>query len=119
LRHGDDLRMPPKGKLPASVLADFEAWVTMGAPDPRDGKPAAGVRVIDLEEGRKFWSFQPPRKSEPPKVKDTAWAKDDIDCFLLGAMEAKGLKPVGAAAKRELIRRITFDLIGLPPTPEE
>src|SRR5207245_429786 len=55
LRHSDELRMPPKAKLPANVVADFEMWIRMGAPDPRDGSAIAGVRVIDIEEGRKFW----------------------------------------------------------------
>jgi len=119
LRHSDELRMPPKSKLPANVVADFEAWVKMGAPDPRDGLAVAGVRVFDIEQGRKFWAFQAPTKSEPSKQKDTAWPKSDIDRFLLAALEAKNLKPVAPATKRELIRRVSFDLIGLPPTPQE
>ena len=91
----------------------------MGAPDPRDA-PAKVVKwEIDIEKGRKFWAFQPPKKTAPPEVKDAAWPRGDIDRFLLSEMEAKGLKPVGDADPRTLLRRVTFDLIGLPPTPED
>jgi hypothetical protein len=119
LRHSDELRMPPRGKLPAAVIADFEKWIKMGAPDPRDGKHSVAEREINIEEGRKFWAFQAPRKVAPPQVKDGSWPAGDIDRFILVGLEAKGLKPVKPATKRELIRRATFDLIGLPPTPEE
>jgi hypothetical protein len=110
--------MPPKDKLPDQVIADFETWVKMGAPDPRDGTKVV-KHEIDIEKGRKFWAFQPPVKVEPPKVKDAAWARADIDRFLLAALEAKDLKPVGDADKRTLIRRVYHDLTGLPPSPEE
>jgi hypothetical protein len=110
--------MPPKEKLPDQVIADFETWVKMGAPDPRDGTKIA-KNEIDIEKGRKFWAFQPPTKAEPPKVNDAAWARSDIDRFLLAALEAKHLKPVGDADKRTLIRRVYHDLTGLPPSPEE
>jgi hypothetical protein len=115
----DDLKMPPKQKLSDEVIADFERWVAMGAPDPRDGKAPAVAKGIDVEAGRKFWSFQPPRASPPPTVKDEAWPRSDIDRFLLAQLEAKGLKPVGDADRYTLIRRVYFDLVGLPPTPEE
>ena len=82
--------------------------------------PGKVVKVeIDIEKGRKFWAFQPVQKPAVPAVKDAAWPKSDIDRFLLAALEAKGLKPVADADPRTLIRRVTFDLIGLPPTPEE
>ena len=90
----------------------------MGAPDPR-GAAAAKAPAIDLEKGRKFWSFQPPRMVKPPAVKDTAWPASDIDRFLLASLEAKGLKPVSDAERHVLIRRVSFDLIGLPPAPDE
>ena len=115
----DDLKMPPKTKLPDEVIADLERWVAMGAPDPRDGKAPVAAKGIDIEEGRQFWAFQPPRKSTPPEVKDEAWPRSDIDRFLLERLEAKGLKPVGDADSYTLLRRVYFDLIGLPPTPEE
>ena len=116
----DDLRMPPKAKLPDAVVADFEAWVKMGAPDPRTGPAGVAARPsIDLAKGREFWSFRPPKKSAPPAVKRADWPRGDIDRFLLAALEARGLAPVADADRPRLLRRVTFDLIGLPPTPEE
>jgi hypothetical protein len=115
----DDLRMPPTKKLSDEVIADFEKWVAMGAPDPRDGPAKVAKHEIDIEKGRKFWAFQPPRKATPPTVKDAAWPRGDIDRFLLAGLEAKGLKPVADADPRTLLRRVSFDLIGLPPAPEE
>ena len=114
----DTFKMPPKGKLPDSVIDDFEKWIAMGAPDPRGGEAVAKT-TIDFDEGRKFWSFQPIRKHAPPAVKSTSWPASEIDYFTLAKMEELGLKPVSPVGKRELIRRATFDLIGLPPTPNE
>ncbi len=74
---------------------------------------------IDWTAARQFWSFQPVRKPNAPVVKDGAWPKTDIDRFILARLEAEQLKPAGLADKRTLIRRATFDLTGLPPTPEE
>jgi mono/diheme cytochrome c family protein len=119
VRYGDPAaQMPPKGKLPDHIIADLDAWVRMGAPDPRDG--AKTVRQeIDVAKGRAFWSFQAPKKILAPAVKDAAWPRSNIDRFLLAALEAKGLRPVGDADKRTLIRRVSLDLTGLPPTAEE
>lgn len=115
-----DTAMPPKGKLPDHVIADFEAWVKMGAPDPRDGAAATAPKyVVDIEKGRSFWAFVAPKKTPVPQVQDAAWARSDIDRYLLAELEKKGLKPVGDADKRTLIRRVYLDLTGLPPTPEE
>jgi cytochrome c553 len=117
----DDLQMPPKAKLPDQVIADFETWVKMGAPDPRglsQGK-SAEHRGIDLEKGRQFWAFQPPLAAKPPQVRDASWPRADFDRFLLAALDAKGLKPVADADRHALIRRVSFDLVGLPPTPSE
>jgi hypothetical protein len=115
----DGLEMPPKGKLPDHVIADFERWIRMGAADPRGGQAAPAPTTIDLEAGRKFWAFQPPRRHAVPRVVHTAWPRSDIDRFILAALEAKGLQPVGDTDRRTLIRRATIDLIGLPPTPAE
>jgi hypothetical protein len=116
----DDLKMPPTKKLPADVIADFEKWIALGAPDPRDGAARLVKKTgIDIDKGRKFWSFQPPRKAPPPAVKDGAWPRGAIDRFLIADLEAKGLRPVADADPRALIRRVTFDLTGLPPTAEE
>jgi hypothetical protein len=116
IRHAGDTKMPPKNKLPDSVAKDFEQWISMGAPDPRDG---ATVKGIDWAAARKFWAFTPVKKPALPAVKDTAWATTEIDRFILAKLEEKNLRPVAAADKGTLIRRATFDLTGLPPTPEE
>jgi Protein of unknown function (DUF1553)/Protein of unknown function (DUF1549)/Planctomycete cytochrome C len=113
-----DLKMPPKEKLPKEVIANFEKWVAMGAPDPRGGSSMAWKGKLDIESGRRFWSFRVPQKPAVPNVKNAAWAKSDIDRFLLAALETKGLKPVADADAEMLVRRIYFDLIGLPPTPK-
>ncbi|RBP40437.1 cytochrome c [Roseimicrobium gellanilyticum] len=128
IRYGNkDMEMPPKGKLPASVIADFEAWVKMGAPDPRgeqvaDAGNAASQwkkKDIDVVEGRKFWAYQPPKKSPVPEVKNTAWPRSDLDRYILAKLEEKGLQPVADAQKLDLLRRVTFDLTGLPPTLDQ
>ncbi len=120
IRHvKDDLTMPPKKKLDDNVIADFEKWITMGAPDPRDGSVKSTKHEIDIEKGRKFWAFQAPKKPTLPALNNAAWPKGDIDKFLLAELEAKGLKPVTDADPRTLVRRLYFDLIGLPPAPEE
>jgi hypothetical protein len=119
IRYEDpDFAMPPKKKLPAEVIADLEKWIAMGAPDPRQGE-AGAVTTIDLEEGRKHWSFQPLSNPSVPEVKDKSWPRTDIDRFILAALEAKGLRPVADAAPHELRRRLHYDLTGLPPDPAE
>jgi mono/diheme cytochrome c family protein len=111
-----DLQMPPKGqKLTDSEIADLVAWVKMGAPDPRTG--AANQKA--WTDPKKHWAWQPLTKPPLPAVHDSAWVKTPIDQFILAKLEDKGLKPNPPADKRTLIRRATFDLIGLPPTPEE
>jgi hypothetical protein len=122
LKYDGDVQMPPKGKLPANVVADFEQWVKMGAPDPRTGgataaKVAAGM---DLEKGRAFWSIQLPKAQIVPKADDVKFeVRTPVDAFIAAGWKAKGLTPAGSADRRTLIRRATFDLHGLPPTPEE
>lgn len=128
IRYGNkDMEMPPKGKLAESIIADFETWVKMGAPDPRgelvaDATSTAAQwkkKEINIAEGRKFWAFQPPKKSAVPDVKTPAWPKSDIDRYVLARLEEKGLQPVADAQKLDLLRRVTFDLTGLPPTPDQ
>ena len=114
----EGLEMPPKGKLPDEVIEDFVQWIGMGAPDPRVGK-AAKPGKVDLAEARKFWAFRRPKASPVPTVAETSWPKSDIDHFILASQEKEHLQPVADADAVTLIRRITFDLIGLPPTPEE
>lgn len=122
IRHTDaKLQMPMGGKLPDQVIKDFEDWVKMGAPAPRASTltVASNYPAYNFDEARKFWSFQPLKDHQPPKVKNAAWVKSPIDRFVLAKLEEKGLKPVADADKRALIRRATFDLTGLPPTPED
>ncbi len=119
LRHAGDVKMPPNKKLPAAVLADFETWVTSGAAVPDAGKAPAVAKETDWAKARQFWAFQPPVKFPPPAIKDAAWPLREIDRFVLAELEKRQLKPAGPATKRELLRRATFDLTGLPPTPEE
>jgi len=116
----DELQMPPDNKLPEDVVADFARWIAMGAPDPRDGAAAPiQERTFDLAEARKFWAFQPPQRHRSPERKRGAPSGNVIDEFILARLEAEGLQPVDFADKRTLIRRVTFDLAGLPPTPDE
>jgi hypothetical protein len=120
VRYTEELRMPPKGKLPDAVIADLEKWIAMGAPDPRTTTAASkAAKPLDVQAGRAFWAFQPPRRSPVPKVKDTGWPRGEVDAYLLAALEAKGLRPAADADKAVLLRRTYFDLIGLPPTPQQ
>jgi hypothetical protein len=109
--------MPPGDKLADNVIHDFEKWVEMGAPDPRAKSDAK--KKPSLADSRKFWSFQPVKKQTPPKIRNTSWPRTDIDRFVLAKMEDKQLTPVADADRFTLLRRLSFDLIGLPPTPEE
>jgi cytochrome c553 len=116
----EGLEMPPKEQLPKDVIAKFEQWVKMGAPDPRDGKSAPIRRKIDFEKSREFWAFQPIKNPDVPKPKtNKGWSKNSIDDFVLTRLNNKGLKPVRDVEPHVLCRRIYFDLIGLPPTPEQ
>ena len=123
VRYKDEAtKMPPKAKLSDEQIADLETWVKMGAPDPRDGTAKAAHREIDIEKGRQFWAFQPPKNVPAPRSRDakrSAWATTPIDAFLMAEMEKRNLSPVGDADKRTLLRRVHLDLTGLPPTPEE
>lgn len=116
-----DLAMPPQGTLPIEEIALLEQWVGLGAPDPRTGQDEVKTTKtsIDLENGRRFWSFQPMVQTPLPEVRNKAWIRSPLDYFILSRLEIKDLKPVTAADRRTWIRRVTFDLIGLPPTPDE
>ena len=117
----DGIEMPPKGKLPGAIVADFERWVRMGAPDPREATPAArpGPSGIDLAAGRRFWAYQRPRRHDAPEVADPGWPIEPLDRFILAGLEARGLRPTRDADRTTLIRRLSYDLNGLPPTPAE
>ena len=120
LQHQDTLKMPPKNKMPDGIIANFSKWILMGAPDPRIPIKNNLIKSkIDLKEGRNFWSFIKPSKNKTPTVKNKNWPKNDIDRFILSKLESNELTPSRAATKRELIRRIYYDLTGLPPTPKQ
>ena len=117
----DGLEMPPKGKLPEAVIADFQKWIELGAPDPREKPKVAATekKYNTLESGRSFWAFQPPKRHAVPTVKQANWPRGDIDRFVLAKLEAADLKPAPDADPATLLRRVHFDLVGLPPTPSE
>ena len=121
IQYGDDLRMPPKSKLPPEEIATITRWVEQGAPWPvgRATSSSGAARPFNLRERAGHWSLRPVKDPAPPEVKDQAWPLNPVDRFLLAKLEAKGLRPAGEADRRTLIRRVTFDLIGLPPRPEE
>ncbi len=115
----ENLQMPPKGKkLSPEQIADLEAWVKMGAPDPRVAKVNEGTETIAIK-ARTHWAFQPLKQPAIPKVRNRRWVKTPVDAFILARLEDKGLVPSPQADRRTLIRRATFDLLGLPPNPEE
>jgi hypothetical protein len=122
LRYDDDLQMPPKGKLPEAVVKDFEVWIKAGANDPRtakadvEKKPATG---IDLAAGKTFWAFQSPKEQPTPAVYDQSRPATKIDYFIQAKLDEAQLSPAPPADQRTLIRRLYFDLIGLPPPPEQ
>ncbi|HTU25883.1 MAG TPA: PSD1 and planctomycete cytochrome C domain-containing protein [Pirellulales bacterium] len=121
LRYDDkeSTQMPPEGKLPEREIALLTQWVERGAPDPREeAAGAAKKREINLAEERKHWAYQPLGFAQPPTVKNEAWCRTPIDRFVLGKLEEKGIAPNGPIERRKLIRRVYFDVIGLPPAPE-
>jgi hypothetical protein len=115
-REGDLPQMPPSGALPEREIAVLAEWVRRKAPMPES---AAGGKALSLEEGRRFWSFRPLAAQLVPAVKASAWPRTRTDAFLLAALQSHGLGPSPEADRRTLIRRLSFDLIGLPPSPSE
>jgi hypothetical protein len=107
-----ELQMPPSksgGRLPAAVVTNFERWIAAGAFDPR------GAETAGKTGARELWSLHPPRKGGVPVPKQKDWPRTDVDCFVLAAMEPRGLKPVGDSDPRALLRRVFCDLTGMPP----
>jgi len=109
----DDLKMPPGKKLPDAEIAVLAQWIALGAPWSANQSATADPPA------QKYWAFVPPQAPALPEVKHADWVKSPIDAFVLAGLEAKNLQPAPPASKRELIRRATFDLTGLPPTPDE
>src|SRR5207302_10651168 len=122
IRYGDDLRMPPKGKLSNEQIAVLTTWIKLGARWPDNPKAVRGrstERLTISGKDRAFGSCPPVKQPLVPDVRDKSWARTPIDAFVLAKLEERGLHPVAPAEKRTLLRRATFDLIGLPPTIEE
>jgi hypothetical protein len=118
VRQSDDATpMPPKGKLPDAVIADFEKWINAGAPAPGDDTAQSPTARADM--ARRHWAFQPVRDLPPPAVRDPSWCRSSVDRFVLAKLEEKGVFPSPPADRRTLLRRVTFDLAGLPPSPQE
>ncbi len=114
-----DLEMPPDEQLPAEVIADFRRWIALGAPDPRRTKPGPDESSQEKSNPIELWSLQPIGNPQVPTVSDHTWPRTDGDRFILAKLQAAGLKPNADAAWPTLLRRVYFDLIGLPPTPEQ
>ncbi len=122
-----DLQMPPKNRLSNSDIAILERWIADGAHDPRSDDVAESIRPdsadaavgMSIEAGREFWSFRPVANPAIPNVSDPSWVRTPIDAFVLAKLDEHGLQRAPQADRRTLIRRAYFDLIGLPPTPEE
>ncbi len=116
-------QMPPTAKLPSEEIETLTEWVRRGAPWPgspstAEGLPATG-ETFDIDERSRHWAFQPLSNPVPPVTKDKGWVRNAIDQFILAQLEEQGLRPADEADRRVLIRRLTYDLTGLPPTPEE
>ena len=122
VRYADPAKqMPPKGKLPEASIQILEEWVRRGAPDPRIGpsQPIKKARTIDLAEEGKHWAYQPLKVVDAPGNDHALWSKNPIDRFVFSGLKFKTLAPNPPASRQTLIRRLTFDLTGLPPSPEE
>lgn len=126
IKHDEFLKMPPKEKLTSAQVIDFTRWVEIGLPWPKEddvvaniGQSSDALKAEFSQEQQNYWAYQPPVRPELPTVENTAWAQTPIDYFILARLEKAGLPPSSQANKRILIRRATFDLTGLPPTPTE
>ncbi|HEY1342327.1 MAG TPA: PSD1 and planctomycete cytochrome C domain-containing protein [Bryobacteraceae bacterium] len=121
VRRTGDLKMPPGKALQPEEVEALVEWIRMGAPDPRtEGTaPSAPAASYDWEKARQHWSFQPVRDPEPPRVSPADWNRSAIDRFVKAKLDENKLTPQPRASKLALIRRATYDLTGLPPTPEE
>ncbi len=119
INYGELYQMPPNSKLPAEEIEILTQWVKSGAVWPNDNS-AAAEKKFDLEGRRKaHWAWQPIQDVQPPPVKNAAWPMQPLDRFILAKLEAQGFAPAASADKRTLLRRVYFDLIGLPPSPED
>ncbi len=117
---GSVSEMPPDSKLPDRVIADFREWIMRGAAFPADSGPVIEKpRPVDIEQGRGFWSFQPVQQRSPGAVSDPTWPRRKLDSFVLSQLDAKGMRHAPEADRRTLIRRLSLNLLGVPPTYAE
>lgn len=117
----EDLQMPPNGRLSAKEIAVLEKWVAVGAPDPRDAAVENTVRRkdIDYEQARQGWAYRPLQDQPVPVIQPDDWAGSNVDAFLLDKLREAGVEPGTDATPEQLIRRVYYDLTGLPPTQSE
>lgn len=118
----EDFQMPPRQQLPTAVLNDFKQWILMGAPDPRTGEiemVQTKVTPEVIEAGRRHWAFQPPSMPKIPSIKNSSWPQNDIDRLIISAHREAGLQSVADADAFTMLRRLKFDLVGLPPEPQD
>ena len=116
------LQMPPKEKLPQKKIDLLIQWIKMGAPDPRTGDidfVKNRSRIDILKSQKNYWAFKPLKQPQTPTVKNTSWSERPLDKFILEKLEKAGISPNSKLSKQKLIRRLYFDIIGLPPTPEK
>jgi cytochrome c553 len=120
LRHADSApAMPPDQQLPQTVIDDFIAWIRRGLPDPRTASAVTVSRGMSIEAGRRWWSMVAPERHQPPAAEDPSWPRGPVDHFVFKELEKHGLKPAGDADRATLLRRVWFDLVGLPPPVDE
>ncbi|MFD2256349.1 PSD1 and planctomycete cytochrome C domain-containing protein [Luteolibacter algae] len=118
--HDDSLQMPPKYQLEDSVIEDFRKWIEMGAPDPREPEDSDKITsTIDIAAGREFWAYRKPEQRKVPEFPAESWPVTDIDSFIYSALREAKLEPVADADPATLLRRLYFDIIGLPPKPAQ
>jgi mono/diheme cytochrome c family protein len=119
VRRTGDLKMPPDDTLRPDEVAGLVEWVRQGAQWPAESVKSSIRTGPILSEDRQFWSFRPLAHAAPPDVRDRSWPRTPVDRFILARLERESLRPAAAADRRTLIRRVTFDLTGLPPSPAE
>ncbi|MEC9091305.1 MAG: PSD1 and planctomycete cytochrome C domain-containing protein [Planctomycetota bacterium] len=121
INYGEVYEMPPDSKMPAEEIALLTEWVKQKAPWPQgDTSPLAEIQSLDIAQRKKeHWAWQPLKKATPPRVKNSDWPLDGLDHFVLAKNEKSGLEMAPPANRRTWIRRVYFDLVGLPPPPEQ
>src|SRR5262249_38314818 len=133
INYGETRQMPPKSKLPDPEIAILTQWVKMGAPwgagvpastsnqSSKSSSLAANDFEAQFHQRARDWRFQPIRRASPAAAPPalSRWVRNPIDAFILGPLTSLGLAPAAEAPRHILIRRLSYDLIGLPPTPEE